>query len=52
MVSKRSQNCIENLPDEMSVEVTEAMKQIKSGEFVMTDMSDKKKVKKYLGVWN
>jgi addiction module RelB/DinJ family antitoxin len=41
---------VEELSDEQSVEVGLALDQIKHGEFVDIDMSDRQKVKKYLGV--
>ena len=41
---------IEELSDEQSVEVGLALDQIKNGEFVNIDMSDRPKVKKYFGV--
>lgn len=41
---------VEQLSDEQSDEVGLALNQIKNGEFVNIDMSDRQKVKKYLGV--
>jgi addiction module RelB/DinJ family antitoxin len=41
---------VEELSDEQSAEVGLAIDQIKKGKFVNIDMSDRQKVKKYLGV--
>ena len=41
---------VEQLPDELSAEVGLAMNDRKKGDFVDIDMSDRKKVKKYLGM--
>lgn len=41
---------VEELSDEQSAEVGLALNQIKNGEFVEIDMSDRQKVKKHLGV--
>ena len=41
---------VEELPSDQSIEVGLALDQIKNGEFVNINMSDKKKVKKHLGI--
>lgn len=41
---------VEQLSDELSAEVGVALEQIKNGEYVTIDMSDRQKVKKYMGI--
>ena len=45
-----SDEYVEQLSDELSAEVGVALEQIKNGEYVTIDMSDRKKVKKYMGI--
>lgn len=41
---------VEQLSDELSTELGLALEEVKNGDIINIDMSDRKKVKKYLGI--